>query len=348
MPATTKSHRKSSWPLLCLASLPLLFLAAAISLPLPGQEQQPTAEGEWVANLAAGQLLIAVVKGGMVIASVENPVEPNTRPPQIVPLPGNRVGVLLGAVDWFYVSPKTQIAQLGAELPRLRGQRSGGASRPHLQPGGPVVGSEVEQVGLALLERLRDIATHIHAPLNLGPEDPIVELVLAGYDEENGGEAWLLRYTVTQEQERGDYWETRVMRPSYFRLWPPDKGQPHNLVEVRYPPDDASPSLADLRRQGDPRLAHITESDHALAKVAELLTGGESQKASFVDAEQFLRAALGAIASENAKQAIATISGKEGFAWILEPPAEKVARPPGAPTLQRPTLEKPTLQKPPQ
>jgi hypothetical protein len=244
-------------------------------------------------------------------------------------------------VDWFYLSPKEQIARLGIELPRLRMQRSGGASRPHLQPGGPVVSSEVEQVGLALLERLRDVATHIHGQLELGPEDPIVELVLAGYNEETGGEAWLLRYTVTQEQERGEYWETRVMRPSYYCLWPPDKGQPHNLVEVRYPPDDSGPSLADLLRQGDPRLVRIRESDSSLARVADLLTGGESQNASLGDTEQFLRAALGAIAPENAKQAIATISGKEGFAWVLEPPSEKAARPPGAPTLQRPTLQKP-------
>ena len=335
MPAAARPHR-NLFPLLWPAFFLPLFLAAAVPLPLPGQAQQPTAEGEWVANLAAGRLLIAVVKGGMVIASVENPVEPGTRPPQIIPLAGNRVGVLLGAVDWSYLSPKTQIARLGTELPRLRMRRSGGEGRPRLQPGGPVVGSEAEQVGLGLLERLRDVATHIHGQLDLGPDDPIVELVLAGYDEENGGEVWLLKYTVTQEQERGDYWETRVMRPSYHCLWPPEKGQPHNLVEVRYPAADSDPSLADLLHQGDSRLVRIRESDRALAKVADQLVGGESQKANFTDTEQFLRATLGAIAPENAKQAIATISGKEGFAWVLEPPSEKPPRPPGAPSLQKP------------
>ena len=335
MPAANKSRRTLS-PLLWLALLLPPFFAAAVPSPLPGQSQQPAGEGEWVANLAAGRLIIAAVKDGLVIASVEDPVEPGTRPPQIVPLAGNRVGVFLGAVDWFYLSPKTQIARLGVELPRLRMQRSGGASRPHIQPGGPMVSSEAEDVGLGLLERLRDIASHIHGQLNLGPEDPLVELVLAGYDDENGGEVWLLKYTITQEQERGDYWETRVMRPSYYRLWPPDKGQPHNLIEVRYPPDDSSPSLADLLRQGDPRLARIRESDAALGKVADLLAGGESLKANFTNTEQFVRAALGAIAPENAKQAIATIKGKDGFAWVLEPPAEKAekaARPPGAPSL---------------
>ncbi len=335
MSATTKPRRNLSQPL-WLALFLTLFLAAVIPLRLPGQSQEPPAEGEWVANLAAGRLVIAVVKGGMVVASVENPVEPGTRPPQIVPLSRNRIGVLFGAVDWFYLSPKTLIARLGIELPRLRSQRSGGEGRPHLQPGGPVVGSEAEQVGLGLLERLRDVATHIHGQLNLGPEDPIVELVLAGYDEDSGGEVWLLRYTIAQEQERGDYWETRVMRPSYHRLWPPDKGQPRTLIEVRYPPDDTGPALGDLLRQGDPRIARIRGGDPALAKVADLLAGGESQKAGFTDAEQFLRAALGAIAPENAKQAIATISGKEGFAWVLEPPSEKAARPPGAPSLQKP------------
>ena len=336
MPATTKPPRNLSLLLRPVLFLPL-FLAAVVPLPAPGQSQQPTAEGEWIANLAAGRLVIAVVKGGMVIASIENPVEPGTRPPQIVPLAGNRVGVLLGAVDWSYLSPKTQIARLGTELPRLRMQRSGGAGRPHLQPGGPVVSSEAEGVGLGLLERLRDVATHIHGQLDLGPEDPIVELVLAGYDEDNGGEVWLLKYTITQEQERGEYYQTRVMRPSYYPLWPPEKGQPQNLVEVRYPAD-SDPSLADLLRQGDPRLVRIRESDSALAKVVDLLVAGESLKASFTDTEQFVRAALGAIAPENAKQAIATISGKDGFAWVLEPPAEKekVARPPGAPSLQKP------------
>jgi hypothetical protein len=337
MSATIRSHPNFLQPLL-LALFLALFLAAAIPLPLPAQSQEPSAEGEWVANLAAGRLVIAVVKGGMVIAAVENPVEPATRPPQIVPLAGNRVGILLGAVDWSYISPKTQIARLGTELPRLRSQRSGGEGRPHLQPGGPVVSSEAKKVGLGMLERLRDVATHIHGQLDLGPEGPIVELVLAGYDEDNGGEVWLLRYTITQEQQRGDYWETRVNRPSYHRLWPPDKGQPHSLVEVHYPADDSGASLADLLRQGDPRLARIRQGDAALAKVADLLTSGESRKANFTDTVQFLRAALTAIAPENAKQAIATINGKEGFAWVLEPPSEKAQapRPPGAPTLQKP------------
>jgi hypothetical protein len=124
-----------------------------------------------------------------------------------------------------------------------------------------------------------------------------------------------------------------------LQFWPPEKGQPQTLGEVRYPPEDKSPSLVELLRAKDPRLEKICASDAKMRAVADLFVAGESGKVLAADAIQFLRAAFTAITSPKDRETMAIIADESGFAWILPPPPEpkkpgqEIEREPGAPSL---------------
>ena len=104
----------------------LVLLAGLTIRPalLHSQEIATAPSEEIVVNLAAGRVIIAVIKDAIIIATVENPIEPQTHPPVPVQLGAQRAGILLGAVDWFSPSSQVQLARLDRELPRLRGQIS--------------------------------------------------------------------------------------------------------------------------------------------------------------------------------------------------------------------------------
>ena len=73
--------------------------AGIFVLPSALQAQEVTAppSEEIVANLAAGRVIVAVVKDAIIIATVENPIESQTHPPIPVELNSRRAGVLFGA-----------------------------------------------------------------------------------------------------------------------------------------------------------------------------------------------------------------------------------------------------------
>ena len=71
------------------------------------QQVQDAPGEEVVANLAAGRVIIAVVKDAILIVTLENPVEPQTRVPTPVEINGRRAGIILGAVEW--ISPSSQV-----------------------------------------------------------------------------------------------------------------------------------------------------------------------------------------------------------------------------------------------
>jgi hypothetical protein len=148
---------------------------------------------------------------------------------------------------------------------------------------------------------------------------------------------------MKQQEETPGYWTTRVLLPSYVQFWPPEKGQPHTLIEFAYPPESAPPTVLELLRQKDPRLEKLISSDAKMAEVARLFLQGESNKIPAADATQFLRAALDAIAPPDTRETMAIISEETGFAWVLAPPREtalpgiQAAAPPDAPSLLHPT-----------
>lgn len=298
-------------------------------------------EEEIVGNLAAGRVVVIVAKGGIAIATLESRIEPNTRPPVIVPLGTRRAGVLLGAVDWVDLDSDIHFARLDKDLPKLHSRVASPGPRLQQEVTGGVA-TDIEDVGLGLFERLRDVAKKIHAKLDLAPEEPFVELVLVDYVEGYGPEVWVLSYPLEQLPLRGDYWETRVLRPRYTQLWPPEKGQPRNLLEVRYPQGDAVPPLLDSLRQNDPRLQRVRTADAGSGALAKLLETGDTRNAQVADTLPFLRATLDAIAAPGAGEVVSVINEKTGFDWILAPveeakkPGEEKTPPPGAPTLRKP------------
>lgn len=322
------------------ASLALLVAGSLVQIPFRalGQDQPGTPTEEMVANLAAGRVIIAVVKDAILIATVENPIEVETRPPTPVALSSERAGILLGADNWFSPSSKEEIAQLDTELPHLRSNLV--SSAPHLQAeqgGGEA--TDVEAIGQGLLERLNEVAQNLHGKVNLPPNEPLTELILVGYLPGYGPDIWTLTYQIEQQEQDSDYWTTRVVRPSYLQFWPPEKGQPRTLLEFSYPSDHSPTPVLELLREKDPRIEQIVSSDPKMAEVAGRFLQGESNKVVAADATQFLRAILSAIAPANARETMCSILPETGLQWILAPPSEPTApanrpeRPPGAPSL---------------
>jgi hypothetical protein len=320
--------------------LPKFFLLSAFIcvhlwfLSQAGSAQEGAPEP--VAHPAAGRVVLAVASDGIVVGAVERRAEPGAKPPLILPLGGRRVGILLGAIEWTSPGSHAAPVRLDRELLTL-----GSEARPRPAKDPYPGASDIEMIGVAFLERLRAATGEIHRKLDLKPHEPLAELLLVDYVENYGPEIWLLKYHFAQEAFRGDYWRTRVLRPSYTQLYPPEKGQPHTLIEVRYP-EDPGPALKDLLKQNDPRLARLGSADSAMTRAFERLARGESHKAHAGDVAAFLRAALGAVAGTEVKQTLGVLYEQRGFEWVLAPsePPEKAQegkpREPGAPTLRKP------------
>ncbi len=291
---------------------------------------------EVVASLAAGRVVILVTRDAILIGAAENPIEPETQPPLVVPLSDRRAGILLGPVVWSWPNSGREPVQLGLELRKAMGAAVGqGPGRLATEHAG-----DLEQIGLTMLEPIREVAARIHHRLDLGPDEPLIELILAGYLEGYGPEVWSLRYRVRQEPLRGDYWGTRVLRPQYIQHYPPEKDQPRTIIELRYPPGDDSPRLVELLAQGDARLLRLSGADEGMAELFAQLEKGELHKAKSESAMEFLRTALNLLAQPEHALVVAKIEERMGFNWVLAPPepmekAEQEKRPPGAPTLRR-------------
>src|SRR5580700_8818362 len=331
-------RRLSLAAVFCAWSLILLIFVPQIVV---SQQRPDTPGDEIVANLAAGRVIIAVVKDAILTATIENPVEPQTRIPTPVELGTRSLGIFLGAVEWTAPSSHVVIARLDRDLPRLHGRvASSGPRLQQAQPGAEA--GDIDSIGHGVTERLNEIARSLHGKINLPPDEPVAQLILADYMQSYGPEIWQLTFTMKQSMQRVDYFDTHVPLPQYRQLWPPEKGQPHSLVEFHYPPEDSQPSLLDLIRNNNPDIEKLCSSDVKMREVRDQLLHGESNKILAVDAIQFLRGALNVIASPNARETIASIGMESGFSWILKPPAEsqkpeeKKERPPDAPSLLHP------------
>jgi hypothetical protein len=114
-----------------------------------------------------------------------------------------------------------------------------------------------------------------------------------------------------------------VLRPSHTQLYPPDKGQPHTLVEVRFPPADRAkddPELLDLLHQNDSRFSAMRAANPIVAKSVAFVVDGQSQKSTAAVDIDFLKSALHAVAPEQSQITMANVDFEKGFQWILEPP----------------------------
>jgi hypothetical protein len=333
--------------------LAIAWAWAAVFAFCPGglraQETTEPPSEEIVVNLAAGRVIIAVVKDAIIIATVENPIETQTHPPIPVELNARRAGVLLGAVDWFSPSSQVELARLDRELPRLRSQFASpvpGLKAAPTQPQANAEATDLESVGQGVLERLNKVASSLHAAVPWPPGEPIVQLILAGYVEGYGPEVWQLSFAMTQETRKLDYYDTRISRPVYRQFWPPEKDQPHSLLEFAYPPENKSPTLLGLLQTKDPRIEKICSSDPKMREVADRFLQGDYKKIPAADATPFLRAALAATTEPKFRQTLATIGLESGFEWILRPPAEPKSAKPQQAEKDRPESA-PSLLSPP-
>jgi hypothetical protein len=337
MASRNHSQRFSFSPFLLVLSV---FICVHLwFLPSPASAQKDAAQ-EVAVNLAEGRVVVCAAQDGIIVAAVDAHSEPGSRQPIVASLSGLRAGVLLGAVEWVQPESSDKPIRLDSEFSRLAGAVLNNTGPPKNDD----AASDIEAVGVALLERIRELAGLLHHKINVSEDEPLIRLVLVDYVPKYGPEAWTVDYHIRQDALGNDYWRTRVLRPSYNQLYPPEKGQPHTLVEVRYPPANratAAPELLDLLRQNDPRLARIRTANEILAKSVAFVVGGESQKSLAASDAQFLRTAIPAVTPPETKLTMALIDFDRGFQWLIEPPAAE--RPPAdttpresdAPTLRR-------------
>jgi hypothetical protein len=308
-------------------------------LPSSGRAQEEAAQ-EIAVNLAEGRVVICAAKDGIVLATTESHGEAGSRPPAVAMLSALRAGVILGAVEWVQPESKDKPVRLDSELPRLVGTALNTSARPTYSNSA----SDLEAVGVSLLERVRQLAEQLHNKINLREDEPLIRLVIVGYVPDYGPEAWTIDYRIRQDDLGNDYFRTRVLRPSYNQLYPPEKGQPHTLVEVRYPPENRAkdePELLDLLRQNDVRLAGSRAGNDALAKSVGFVLGGQSEKSIYANDVTFLKAGLKAVTDPGAKLSMAVVDFDRGFQWVVAPqeappppPKDNSPREPDAPTLR--------------
>lgn len=330
MTGPDRNHRYFFFRLLSVLSAFICVHLWILSSPANAQEV--------AVNLAEGRVVICAAKDGIVVATVDAHSEQGSPPPVVTPLGELRAGVILGAVEWVQPESKDAPVRLDAEFPHLA------ASALHSSgPRDADSASDIEALGVAVLERLRVLAAQLHNKINLKEDEPLLRIVLADYVDGYGPEAWTLDYHIRQEEFGNDYWQTRVLRPSYYQLYPPEKGQPHTLIEVRYPPENRmkdEPELLDLLQQNDSRLSQLRAANEIVAKSVAFVVDGQSQKSAVASDIDFLKSALRAVGPPQAELTMAYVDYDRGFQWVLEPPksaapapTEEKSKEEGAPSL---------------
>lgn len=309
-------------------------LVAFARTGVPAQEQH---EDEIVANLAGGRAIVHVAKDVILFAAIDHPVEANSIPPRVMELDPLHVGVLFGASEWRIPSDPRPV-RLDRNFQRIT------ARDPRYETIPDEAEPDLESIGVAFLEKLRPLVGQLHHKLDFSSDDPILQVVIIGYGANGyGPEVWVVEYRMEQEMvaTRGEYWQTRILRPRFTQLYPPEKHAPRTLIESRYPPDMKGPTLREMIQSNDPRVVGLATGQPRFQKVIENLHGGQAQKAGAIDSADFLRAVLPVIAGD-ARYVLGKMEERGGFEWIVPPqePVEKVEqdknRPPEAPTLRRP------------
>jgi hypothetical protein len=296
-------------------SRPMLWafaLLPLIALPLAARAQQ-AAGGEIVANLATGRVIFCVTKDAIIVAATSGGGEVGSRPPSMLPVSSGRIGILLGAIDW--TAPDTaKSTRFDAELPPVA---ANALRRPRQKP--TEEPSEIEDIGVGVLELIRPVVDQIHHKLDLAPDEPLVELILADYVQDYGPEIWNLQYRVRQDILANDYWQTRIMRPAYIQLFPPEKGQPRTFIEADYPADLPQLKLAERVTQPDPQIDRLAHSSRAISDALALIAAGTSTKALSSPVADFMRAAIPLAGANEQNLVMALLDMNRGFQWLLAP-----------------------------
>jgi len=283
---------------------------------------------------AAGRVVFAVTDQAIVVAASAGDTAPGSRLPAIVPM-GSYVGVLMGPIEWSSANSPSKPIRLDAELPQTIANATRRVAEAEFnQP------TDIERIGIATLELLRPLVDNIHHRLDIAPDQPLIELLLADYAVDYGPEIWSLQYRVRQQSVGNDYWTTRVQRPAYHQLYPPERGRPRTLVEVQNP-RTSQPGLLDRLTRHDPAFDPIRSASAEMIRAVSAILGGSVSKVPAGIMADFLRAALPVADGGTARLTMGLLDARRGFQWQLPPeqplplPAQTRPQEPGAPTLRQ-------------
>ena len=294
-------------------------------------------EDEIVANLSGGRVIVHVARDSIIFGAIDQPLEATGVPPRVAAIDTGHIAILLGAEEW-QVPAQPRPIRLDRSLDRI------GTPDPRYQQ--PTDSeNDLEEIGVAFLEKLRPLVSQLHHRIDLKPDEPLLEIVLIGYAPKGyGPEVWQLDFRVEQESigTQADYLQTRPLRPRFTQLYPPEKHEAHTLVEMRFPNSSQDVPVLGLIQQNDPRIARLKSSEQRFARVIELIERGQAQKANSKDAADFMQAVLPLLAGQ-ADFFEGVMGENGGLEWIVPPvepiekekQAEDKNRPPDAPTLRR-------------
>jgi hypothetical protein len=315
----------------------VVFMAAVFGGVVTAAAQDQ--DDEIVATLAGGRVIVHATREDIIFIAINEPIEEaGSVPPRVVSLDSHHVGVLFGSSEWRIPAEPNPI-RLDKQLTRIANQdpNYAGSYNGDAEP-------DLETIGVAFLEKLTPLAARLHHKLDFPADQPLFELVVIGFGPADyGPEVWTLEYRMTQEMisSRGDFWQTRVLRPRFEQIYPPEKKAPRKLVETCYPSSCKGPTLQQLIEGNEPSLAKLSSSDPKWTKAVDFIAKGQAQKALTPDAAAFLRSAIPLIYT-NRQFVMGTLEEQHGFDWIVPPdePVERAKqddknRPPEAPTLRR-------------
>jgi hypothetical protein len=316
-----------------------LFIVAGLTL---FASCSPAQTDEIVANLAGGRVIVNVARDAIVFGVINHPIETTSVPPRAAQVDPSHIGIFFGASEW-QVPAQPRPIRLDYDLQYVRPNTQG--YRP---PGSAE--SDLEQIGIGLLEKLRPLVSQLHHKIDLKPDEPLFSVVLIGYAQNYGPEVWVIDYRAEQEPlGPKDFWQTHIQRPRFTQLYPPEKHEAKTLVEVRVPTDLPDVPLLGLIQQSDPRINRLRSADSRFAKLLDEIQRGQAQKAVSQDSADFFRAALPLIAGD--AHFFEGLIREDGvFEWMVPPEepfgreqrAQEKDRPADAPTLQH----KPVPTKP--
>jgi hypothetical protein len=295
------------------AALVVSLFVLIICAPARAQDK----DDEIVATLSGGRVIIHATPESVTFVALDEPIEAGSPPPRVMSLDSRHVAVLFGSSEWRIPAEPTAIrldrdySRTSGPDPKYQGSYEGEAE------------ADLEQIGVAFLEKLTPLAARLHHKLDFPSDQPLFELVMIGFGPRDyGPEVWTVEYRMTQTNmaTRGDFWQTRVLRPRFEQIYPPEKHAPRKLVETCYPGACKGPSLQQLIEGNEPGLEKIARSDSKVLKAVESISNGQAQKAVPAEADAFLRAAIPLIYPDR-HFVMGTFEEEHGFQWIV-PPAE--------------------------
>jgi hypothetical protein len=314
------------------------FVSTFLSNCSAAAAQSQDTEKEIVANLAGGRVIVHVTKDNVIVfAAIDHPVEAGSVPPRVADLDSTHIGVMLGASEWRLPADPKPI-RLDRDFQRIGRRDPRNASDP--------TGAEpdLETFGVAFLETLRPLTGQLHHKIDIASDEPLFEIVIIGFAPNHyGPEVWTVEYRIQQEQVgvRAEYWQTRILRPRFTQLYPPEKHAPRTIVEARYPSNVKAPTVMEMIQGNDPRVAQLRNGEPRFGKVLEVVDRGQAQKAVSIDAQDFMRALLPLIAGK-ATFMLGKMDEERGLDWIVPPeePVDKTKkddkdRSPDAPSLRK-------------